>query len=341
MIIKKIFLLFLFVTVVPIFASGEAVIFMYHRFGESKYPSTNIKLEQFEAHLSYLEKNGYNVWSLSKIVNYMLEGRAIPDKTVALTIDDAYKSIYTEAFLRLKEKKFPFTVFVNTLSIDSKSKSYMSWDEMRDMEHFGAEFANHSITHDYMLPKGSEDKSQWQKRIKDEIGGAQKRLQEELGKDTNENPKIFSYPFGEYSKETAEYIQTLGYVGVTQTSGAVDMHSDTKALPRFPMAEAFADIDSFVLKLKTLPLPIKSISPKEPLVSSKNPPLLSMELSHLVKNLKCYLSNGEPLSLEWISETKVNIIAKKSLLSPRDKYTCTAKTDENKWYWYSHLWIIK
>lgn len=341
MIVKKIVLLSLFAAVLPVFASGEAVIFMYHRFGESKYPSTNIKLNQFEAHLSYLEKKGYNVWSLSKIVNYMLEGRAIPNKTVALTIDDAYKSIYTEAFLRLKEKKFPFTVFVNTASIDSKSKSYMSWDEMREMKLFGAEFANHSITHDYMLPNGSEDKFQWQKRLKDELEGAQKRLQEELGKDTNENPKIFSYPFGEYSEQTAEFIQSLGYIGVTQTSGAIDSHSDTKALPRFPMAEAFADIDSFVLKLKTLPLPIKEISSKEPLVSSKNPPMLSIELSKEIKNLNCYLSNGEALSLEWISKTKVNVIAKKRLQSPRDKYTCTAKADSDRWYWYSHLWIVK
>lgn len=338
---NKIFLFLLLTAILPVFAKSEAVVFMYHRFGESKYPSTNIKPEQFEAHLSYLEKNGYNVWSLSKIVNYMLEGRAIPSKTVALTIDDAYKSIYTEAFLRLKEKKFPFTVFVNTASIDSKSKNYMSWDEMREMKLFGAEFANHSITHDYMLPKKSEDREQWQERIKNELEGAQKRLQEELGRDTNENPKIFSYPFGEYSEQTAEFIENLGYIGVTQTSGAIDVHSDTKALPRFPMAEAFADMDSFVLKLKTLPFPIKEISPKEPLVSSKNPPMLTMELSHPVKNLKCYLSNGEALSIEWISETKVSVSAKKRLESPRDKYTCTAKVNKDRWYWYSHLWIVK
>ena len=30
---------------------NSAVIYMYHRFGESAYPSTNITLEQFEEHL--------------------------------------------------------------------------------------------------------------------------------------------------------------------------------------------------------------------------------------------------------------------------------------------------
>ena len=29
----------------------SSVIFMYHRFGEDQYPSTNIKLDQFKAHI--------------------------------------------------------------------------------------------------------------------------------------------------------------------------------------------------------------------------------------------------------------------------------------------------
>ena len=35
---------------------NSAVIYMYHRFGESAYPSTNITLEQFEEHLKEFSK---------------------------------------------------------------------------------------------------------------------------------------------------------------------------------------------------------------------------------------------------------------------------------------------
>ncbi|MCK9472345.1 polysaccharide deacetylase family protein [Sulfurimonas sp.] len=320
--------------------SEGVVVFMYHRFEEPKYPSTNIRMEQFEKHLEYLSQNGYSVWALSKIVRYIVEGREIPKKVVSLTIDDAYKSIYTHAFAKFKEYNFPFTVFVNSSPIDNDSKNYMSWDEMREMKLFGAEFANHSKTHDYMLPK--EGELSWKKRIKYELESTQQRLHEELGEETNENPKLFSYPFGEYTKETASFIKDLGYVGVTQTSGVIDIGGDTKFLPRFPMAEAYADMNGFVLKLKALPLPIKEITPKEePLISSENPPTLTLELKYPLKNLNCYLSSGEPLSLEWASETKVLIRAKKRLEPPREKYTCTAQAKEGRWYWYSHLWIIK
>ncbi|MCK9454700.1 polysaccharide deacetylase family protein [Sulfurimonas sp.] len=317
----------------------SAVVFMYHRFGESKYPSTNIRMEQFEEHLKYLAKNEYKVWPLSKLVRYIKEGKDIPKKVVVLTIDDAYKSIYTHAFARFKEYNFPFTVFVNSSPVDNGSKNYMSWDEMREMQSFGAEFANHSKTHDYMLPK--EGEQSWKKRIKDEIDVAQNRLQEELGEGTNENPKVFSYPFGEYTKDTAEFIESLGYVGVTQTSGPINLYSDTKFLPRFAMAEAFGDMEGFTLKLKTLVLPIESISSIEPLVTDENPPKLTIKLKRSVKNIGCFLASGKPIPLKWNSDVEFSVQANEKLKSPRDRYTCTAMAGNGRWYWYSHFWIIK
>ncbi len=38
---------------------AQAVIFMYHRFGESRYPSTNITLEQFFEQLEFFEKKQF------------------------------------------------------------------------------------------------------------------------------------------------------------------------------------------------------------------------------------------------------------------------------------------
>ena len=339
--LNKAVYLFLVFALTHIYAQESAVVFMYHRFGESKYPSTNIKLEQFEAHLEYLKQNGYKVVPLSEIVSNISKGSPIPEKSVAITIDDAYKSVYTQAFPRLKAKGFPFTVFVNTASIDNDSKNYMSWSEMREMKAHQAEFANHSTSHDYLLPKDNESKEQWQKRLRDEVENAQHRLQEELGDSTNKNPKLLSYPFGEYTLESAEFIKSLGYIGITQTSGSLDKYSDHRFLPRFPMAELFGDMEGFVLKLKTLPLPIKEVSSKEPLVVSKNPPILEIELKYPLENIGCYLSNGEPLIVKHISKTKIEIKAKQRLQSPRDKYTCTAQVDKGRWYWYSHLWIVK
>ena len=46
--------LLLTATTSRLFAAEGAVVLMYHRFGESRFPSTSIRLEQFEAHLAEL-----------------------------------------------------------------------------------------------------------------------------------------------------------------------------------------------------------------------------------------------------------------------------------------------
>lgn len=356
----------IFLLALPIFAnnaqineagySNYAVVFMYHRFGESKYPSTNITIEQFQYHIDYLEKNNYNVWPLSKIVNYIVNKKPIPEKTVALTMDDSYKSVYTHAYPMLKAKRFPFTVFVNTTPIDHKSRAFTTWDQIRTMQRDGGEFVNHSLEHQYLLPQEDETKIAWIKRVTDEVLKAQLRLDDELSTENTkflsypfspfnldiskkENIKLFSYPYGEYNLEMSKLIQELGYIGIVQTSGPMGFDSDLGALPRFAMAESFAGADGFKTKLNTLPFPIKSVSNQDPVIKNQNPPRLRIQLKEKIDNLNCFISSGEHINIEWISKTEVEIFAKEPISSPRDRYTCTAPAKDKKWYWYSHLWI--
>ena len=51
---------------------NSAVIFMYHKFDIQKYPSTNIRIEQFESHLNEFSKTKYNVKSLNHIADSII-----------------------------------------------------------------------------------------------------------------------------------------------------------------------------------------------------------------------------------------------------------------------------
>ncbi|MDH4944185.1 polysaccharide deacetylase family protein [Sulfurimonas sp. C5] len=322
---KKIILLIFIVF--STFADEHAVVFMYHHFGNEKYPSTNVTKEQFQAQLDYLFKNNYNVVKLSTVINLLKQNKPLPPKTVVLTIDDAYKSVYTVAFKMLKRYKYQCTVFVNTHAVDVGSKFYMSWDEMREMQKYGIEFSNHSYSHPYLLQKKD--------LLNKEIQYAQKRLQEELGKHTNENPKMFSYPFGEYDEELQNYLEKNSYVGITQTSGVL-YKGNLNHVPRYPMAERYAALEEFALKLNTLPLPINSIQE----YMTNNPPTLQIKLKKHM-GIRCYLSSGEPIDVKWLDDTTFQTKSKEKIRFRREKYTCTAEAENDKWYWYSHLWIFK
>ena len=321
-------------------SSGEAVVFIYHHFGDARYPSANIRLEQFDAQLEYLDKNGYSIWPLSKIVQHLEEGRPLPEKTVALTMDDAYATLYTRAYPRLKGRGWPFTVFVNTEPVDRGFSNFMTWEQMREMQLHGAEFGNHSAAHDAMRCRSGEEREACRRRLVRGITEAQRRLQEELGGQCNESPRLFAYPYGEYSGEGAALLRELGYVGITQTSGPVGANSDLRALPRFPMSEAFADLKGFAMKLRTIPLPLVSAVPFDPVVV-ENPPLLKLRLQQPLQGVQCYLANGERLEVRRQSPTEYRVRSRQPLGPPRNRYSCTAPADEGRWYWYSHLWIVE
>ncbi len=77
-------------------AQHSAVAVMYHHVGEDRYPTTSVRLDQFEAQLKFLQENNFQVWPLAKTIEQLRHGKALPDKTIALTMDDGYLNVYMQ-----------------------------------------------------------------------------------------------------------------------------------------------------------------------------------------------------------------------------------------------------
>lgn len=317
-----------------------AVVFMYHHFGVSDYPSTNVRLAQFEAHLEHLETAGYRVWALERIVERLRSGEPIPDRTVAITVDDAYASVYTEAYPRLRRRGWPFTVFVATDSVDRGLEAYMTWEQMREMQRHGARFANHSASHDYLIHlRPGEDAARWRARVREDIQRAQRRLEEELG----EAPLLFAYPYGEYHTALADLVSGLGYVAFGQHSGAIGGLDDLRALPRFPMAEQFADLGEFRTKAATLPLRVRTVEPWDPVVRDGGAPVMEVTLDGArPERLSCFASHTGPIAVRWSGDDGAVFTTRADRPLPvgRSRYNCTAPAaQDGRHHWFSHLWI--
>ena len=123
---------------------------MYHKFGVSKYPSTNITLEQFEAHLEEFSLSEYNVLSLEFILDTIINDGQLPNNTIGISVDDADKSFLTTAWPKFKEKNLPVTLFVNTSTIVDNNKNYLNWDQIRQLKNEGVTIGAHSHTHNHL-----------------------------------------------------------------------------------------------------------------------------------------------------------------------------------------------
>lgn len=324
----------------------HAVVFMYHRFGESEYPSTSVTVEQFRAHLDYLDQAGFHVWPLDKLVTALQKGYPVPDHTVAITVDDAYESVYTQAYPLLKSHGFPFTVFVSTAAVDKKLPAFMSWEQMREMAEHGAQYANHTVSHAHLLVrKRNESDSEWQERIRDEVTRAQGRLHQELGDDVNESPRLFAYPYGEYDTALAGLVTQMGYVAFGQESGAIGLPFDPRSLPRYPINQHFADMDGFKLKANTVAMPLESVTPWDPTQESAvgQPHMratLADDAGLRLGALACYYQ-GHKVSVQWVTPNKVFELHEPDTLGQgRTRYNCTApRRADGRYAWYSHLFI--
>lgn len=323
---------------------GSAVILMYHNVADDTHPSTSVSPAMFKKHIQYIADNKYTVWPLHRTLVHLATGRPIPPKTVVLTFDDAYSSVYSEAFPILKNKGWPFTVFVTTKYIGEGYDHFMSWEQLREIQLFGGDVGNHSLSHPHLVRQyPTENESQWRQRIINEISQAQYILQQQLVYPV----WAVAYPYGEYTGRVKTILREMGYFGLGQQSGAINYSSDFQALPRFPMATGFDSIEDFAIKISTKPLPVNILSPADGVISNDTDiPVLTMQLKdgdYKKEALACYTSGQGRIQSDWLDkdEAVVSVKANATIKPGRTKYTCTApsKTEAGVFYWFSYLWM--
>ena len=176
-----------------------ASVLMYHRFGENKYPTTNIRMDQFSDHIKELIKTKYNVIKIQDGLNAIQNISLIKDRSVIITIDDAYSSVFNNAWPILKKYGLPFTLFVSTDVIDNKTPGYMSWEEIRILRDNGVTIGSQTKSHPHMHNLSEN-------QIVKELEFSNSRFVQEIGS----KPEIFAYPYGEYNLNVVKKIKING-----------------------------------------------------------------------------------------------------------------------------------
>lgn len=314
---------------------ASAVILLYHRFGEDTLPSTNIKLDQFDAHIEELQTGGYTVMRLSDVVDHLKAHTPLPEKTVVITVDDAYKSVFTEGWPRLKAAGLPLTLFVSTDPVDAGNSNYMSWDNIRQLQSEGVDIGHHTASHLHMIYEGRETSVT-------DIEKASARFAAELGS----VPELFAYPYGEYDPALQDAVVTLGFkAAFAQYSGPAAHWSDLFSLPRFPVNERFGDMNRFRLVAGTRALPVDDITPLNPvLTDSTNPPVFGFTVDTTVSGLSamaCYPSHlGRAAELVRPNDHRIEVRFDEPFPQGRNRINCTMPAGGGRWYWLGRFFYI-
>ncbi len=314
-------------------AENSAVVLMYHRFGEGKYPSTNVTIAQFEAHIRELKSGAYTVLPVPRIIEALRRGTSLPERTVGLTIDDAYLSVYTEAWPRLKAAGFPFTLFVATEPLDRKHPDYMTWDNLREMAGAGVTIGHQSASHLHMAKASAE-------RNRRDIARADGRFRANLGM----RPKLFAYPYGEAGLAVQKLVRGADFAAAFgQHSGATGGTDDLYYLPRFAMNEKYGDLARFRLVANTLALPVTDMVPADPLITGLNPPAIGFTVVGNVQGLQrltCFASHEGRAKVERLGTTRIEVRVKKPFPKGRTRLNCTMPAKDGRWRWLGRQFYV-
>tara|TARA_B100001559_G_scaffold187247_1_gene156719 strand:- start:2947 stop:3993 length:1047 start_codon:yes stop_codon:yes gene_type:complete len=343
LIIKKSFIIFLFLFVFFTLNSSYSIeekiddygiiSIMYHRFDENKYPSTNIRMEEFKSHLKLIETENLTFVNANNFEKLMRSNKE--DKKILLTIDDGFLSFYDNAWPILKKNKIPFILFVSTREVGNFN--YMNWSQIReiakeDFVHIG----NHSHSHEYLIDEDIE-------LIREDIEKSIRIFEKELGYKS----EFFSYPFGEYSLGFKNLIKSLDFkYAFGQHSGVADETKDFYELPRFPINEKYGEIKRFKTILNTLPFKYKKILPAEKYINdTTNPPKVLIEFFEDmdIKSINCYSNENNQWrksNIEFLNNHKLKININEKFTTERGRINCSLRESNGLWRWLGMQFVV-
>lgn len=209
--------------------SINIAIIMYHSISkdDSNTGEYIAPLETLESDIRYLYENGYSTVHISDLIAYVYDGVPLPEKSVVLTFDDGHYNFITYALPLLLKHDMKASIAVVGSFCDTSEKSkdtcpehaYMSRDDVSMLSGYDAvEVLNHSyFMHDLQKRPGAGMKpGETFEAYKNAFTHDTLLMQQSLQRQ-NISPAAYVYPYGIFSNESEELLQSMGFLSTLTT----------------------------------------------------------------------------------------------------------------------------
>lgn len=216
----------------PVYKIGEKnialPILIYHAFQTPLPENDTYQLfstqERFEENITTLIKEGYTFITLEELYQYKNGEIGLPEKVVAITMDDGWLGNYMEAFPVLQKYNIPATIFILYDLVGTQG--YFSWEQAKEMYDSGlVKLHCHGKSHiDYTTVS--------QAKLIADYNQTHEKIEEVVGEKVQ---KIMAYPSGKCTENTKKWLKKEGFeVQVLTKYGTVNKSSnlDLTALGR-------------------------------------------------------------------------------------------------------------
>jgi peptidoglycan/xylan/chitin deacetylase (PgdA/CDA1 family) len=191
----------------------NVLVLCYHALSDRWPAALSTTPERFEAQLELLLGRGYRPVTFEQAVT-----DSAPGRTLAVTFDDAYRSVRELAHPIMQRLGVPGTVFVPTDWAGSPAPMAwdgidgwlggpherellcMGWDELRELAGDGWEVGSHTCSHPRLTTVDDE-------RLRRELGDSRAACAEGMGRPC----RSIAYPYGDVDARVSTAARAAGY----------------------------------------------------------------------------------------------------------------------------------
>lgn len=236
----------------PAGVNGDSVqtvpILCYHRFGSGSSKML-VSPAQFEAQLDWLARNRYTVLRLGDLAGFLAGREPLPQRSVVITIDDGYESVYRHAYPALKKHGFVATLFVYSDFVGARDG--LSWAQLQEMAASGViDIQAHSKSHRNLIERhAGETEAAYRLSIDAEIRVPRQTLERRLAA-AGVQVRHFAFPFGDANDLVLEALERHEFtLGVTVNPGGNPFFAQPYMLRR-TMIFGDHDLEDFKARLQ-------------------------------------------------------------------------------------------
>ncbi len=174
----------------------------------------------FKDQMRFLKDYSFNVISLNEVVMRIRKRLPFAEKSIAITFDDGFKNVFSDAFPVLKEYGFNATVFLTTNYCERlknwpgqpafiKAQHLLSWMNIKEMSQSGIQFGAHTHNHPSLTKIPIKD-------AENEILLSKKIIEDKLQEEINS----FAYPYGDFNTNIVNIVNQH-FTGACSTKLAI------------------------------------------------------------------------------------------------------------------------
>jgi len=173
----------------------------------------SIDKEVLYNHFQLFCDRNLRVISLGELIDRLENPRPFKKKTVVVTFDDGFYSMYDKLLPLIKEFHYPITLFVYIDFIYIQAKKALTWDKLKEMERYGIDIQCHTVTHPDLTELTVNCSMENRAILYQEIYLSKRIIELYMEKDV----EFFAFPYGRYNQTLLELCRLAGYKRVFST----------------------------------------------------------------------------------------------------------------------------